>query len=480
MLIAAIGAALGLVLASWTVTFLTHSFLAQVPTTLGYVSLGIHMSWRVFAYTAGLTVVSVLAFGLAPALQATSAELTSALKGEDTLFGTRLRRSRFRDALVSVQVGACLVLLTAAATLVHSLHDFATVDTGLHARGIFVEQLGLAGVTHTPPALATARQHFADRVATLDGVDATAMAASAPWTYWQTLRVADASTHGEIHGIFQNVVTPPYFDVIGQRLVAGRGFFESDSANAAVAVVSTAAARMLWPGRNPLGQLLRVAAGTDSARIVRIVGVAADARSELVWDNDSNGYLYLPARIADLTSANAVLLVKASGSAPDIDRAIADVARETDPDAPLTSRRLTELLDEQLIPYRYTALVAAGVGVLGLALAVVGLYGVVAFAVGQRRREIAIHVAMGAAPRNVLALVLRGEMRLVLRGLAAGLVLSLGMAKLLGSIVVSLSPVGPVAIGGLAVALVGVAVLATATPALSALRLSPMRVLRQE
>lgn len=480
LLIAGIGASLGLVLANWTVTFLTHSFLAQLPTTLGYVSLGIHMSWRVFAYTAGLTVVCVLTFGLAPALQATSAELTSALKGEDTLFGTRLRRSRFRDALVSVQVGACLVLLTAAATLVHSLHEFATVDTELKAPGVLVEQLGLAGATHTPPALAAARQRFADRVAMLGGVDATAMAASAPWTYWPTLRVADASSRGEVRGIFHNVVTPRYFEVVGQRLITGRGFFESDSANAGVAIVSMAAARTLWPGRNPLGQLLRVGAGTDSARVVRIVGVAADARSEMVWDNDSNGYLYLPARVADLTRANAVLLVKANGGAPDLGRAIADIARETDPDAPLTSSRLTELLDEQLIPYRYSALVAAGVGVLGLALAIIGLYGVVAFGVEQRRREIAIHIAMGAAPENVLALVLRGEMRLVLRGLAAGLVLSLGMARLLGSIVVTLSPVGPVAIGGLAVALLAVAALATARPALSALRVSPMRVLRQE
>jgi ABC-type antimicrobial peptide transport system permease subunit len=275
-------------------------------------------------------------------------------------------------------------------------------------------------------------------------------------------------------------VTPHYFEVLGQRLVGGRGFYESDSATSAVAIVTSSAARLFWPGRNPIGQLLRMHVGGDSTRIVRVVGVAADARSGMVWDNDSNGYLYLPARLSDLTRANPSLLVKASGRAADLDRVIADVARQIDPDSPLTTSRLNDLLSSQLMPYRYAASIATAVGLLGLALAVVGLYGVVAFAVGQRRREIAIHVAMGASPRDVLSLVLRGEMRLMLRGLLVGLVLSLGMARLLGSIVLPLAPVGPLAIIELAAALIAVAAVATAAPSLSALRIAPMRVLRQE
>jgi predicted permease len=480
VLIAASGAVVGLVLARWTVSVIARSFLAAVPTTLGNVSLSIGMSWRVFTYTVALTCVSVLAFGLAPALQATSAELTSALKGEDTAFGNRVRRSRFRDALVSVQVGACLVLLTAAATLVHSLRDFAAVDTGLDARGVLVAQLGLADASHTPPALAAARARFVERVTLLPSVAATAVALHAPWSAWPTLHASDAFRHDEERGMEYNFVTARYFEVVGQRIIAGRGFYDSDSATSAVVVVTSAATRTFFPGRNPIGQLLRLSTSRDSSRIVRVVGVVADARSGMLWDNDANGYVFLPARVADLTNANPSLLVRGAVRAANLDRTMADMARQVDPDAPLIISRLRDLLARQLIPYQYAALIAGGVGLLGLALAVVGLYGVVAFTVGQRRREIAIHVAIGATPRDVLGLVLRGEMRLVLRGLIVGLLLSLGMARLLGSIVLPLAPVGPLAIGGLAVALIVVAVLATVTPSLSALRIAPMRVLRQE
>jgi hypothetical protein len=311
-------------------------------------------------------------------------------------------------------------------------------------------------------------------------VAATALVAQPPWTAWPMAHVADASRGAEVHSLQYDVVTPRYFEIVGQRVLAGRTFYESDGAGAHVAVVSAAASRTLWPGRAPLGQLLRVGAGTDSARIVRVVGVVADARSGMAWDDDRQGYLYLPARPADLTGGAPSLLVRAAAGSDDPGRAIADVAAAVDPDAPLTMGRLPELLAQQLLPYRYAALIATGVGIFGLALAVLGLYGVVAFAVAQRRREIAIHVAMGAAPADVLRLVLRGEMRLVLRGLAVGLLLSLGEAKLLGRIVIPLTPVGMGTVGELALALALVAALATAIPALGALRLAPMRILRQE
>lgn len=480
LMIAIIGSAFGLLLSNWTVNVLMRSFLAAVPTTYGNVSLAFHTSWRVFAYTAGLTALSVLVFGLAPALQATATELTSALKGEDTLFGTRISRSRLRDTLVAVQVAACLVLLTAAATLVNSMRGIADVDTGLDGRGVTVAHLGLAGAGHTPPALADARLRFTQRVAAQPGVAAVALVSQPPWTAWPLVRVADASSRGDAHALYYDVVTPRYFDVVGQRLLAGRTFFESDSADGRVAIVSAAAARTLWPGRQPLGQLLRAGVGSDSTRVLRVVGVVADARSGMSWDNDANGYVYLPARTADLTSGDPSLLVRAARGADDPGRAIVDIATQVDPDAPLTMIRLPELLGQQVLPYRYAALVATGVGFFGLALAVMGLYGVVAFAVTQRRREIAIHIAMGAAPIDVLRLVMRGELGLVLRGILIGLALALGESKLLGSIVLPLAPVGAATIAALVAVLVFVAALATAAPALGALRLAPMRVLRQE
>jgi predicted permease len=435
-----------------------------------------------FVYTLCLTIVSVLAFGLAPALQATAGDLSSALKGDDTLFGTHIRRSGFRDALISAQVAACLVLLGAAGTLVKNLRDAAHIDTGLDTRRVTVAHLGLAATGHVTPALARARRELADRVAAAPGVAAAALVLQPPFSPWSLLHVSDVGRGSALHGVFYNAVTPRYFDLVRQRIVSGRAFSVDDSAaGARVAIVTMSAARILWPGRVALGQSLRIASAADSAgRIVRVVGVVADARSGMIWDGESTGYVYLPATSADMASQDVSLLVRSDEGARDVSRPIADIARDVDPDAPLSTTRLSDSFVLQLLPYRYAAMVASGVGALGIALAVLGLYGVVAFAVAQRRREIAIHVAMGAAPRDVLTLVLRREMRLVVRGLAIGLLLAFGEARLLGSLVIPLSPLGIGALALLAVALAGVAAIATVAPGAAALRIAPMQVLRQE
>jgi macrolide transport system ATP-binding/permease protein len=482
LLIAVLGAVLGLLLARVTVSVMMRSFLAAVPTTFGTVNLRIEPSWRVFVYTIGLTIGSTLLFGLAPALQASARDLASALKGEDSLFGTHIRRSRLRDLLVSAQVAACLVLLAAAATLVQSLRNFATVETRLNVRPVMVAHIGLAAIGHVSPTLAGVRSKFAERVTALDGVAAAAVVLAPPGTPWPVLHVADVAHRDKLRGILSNVITPRYFDVVGQRILGGRPFAADDSApGARVAIVSAAAARMLWPGGPALGQSLFLASTGDSAgRLVRVVGVVADARSGMAWDNDANGYLYLPASSVDLATRDMSVLVRGNGAVRDLARPIADIGRQLDPDEPVTTNRLVDLFSLQLLPYQYSALVASGVGALGMLLAILGLYGVVAFAVTQRQREIAIHVAMGAAPPDVLGLVLRREIGLVLRGVAVGLVLALGEAKLLGSIVLPLSPLSVWSVIALGAGLVVVAVVATLVPGLGALRIAPMQVLRQE
>jgi macrolide transport system ATP-binding/permease protein len=482
LVIALLGAALGLLLSNWTVTAVSRSLFAALPISLGRLSFTLHPSWRVLVYTAGLGAASALVFGLAPALQATAPNLTSALKGEDSLFGTRLRRSRFRDALISIQVAACLVLLVAAGTFVRTLREFAGVDTGLELQGVTVARLGLSAADHVPPALTAARARFAARVAALPGVTATARVTSPPLTSWPLMHVAAAGDRGPLQGLPSTAVTPRYFDVVGQRILDGRSFSQDDSGgNALVAIVTAAAARTLWPGKPPLGQLLRVASSSDAAdRIVRVVGVVANAHSVSMWDDDSRGYVYLPASAVDLASLEMPLLVRADATGPDLPRAVAAIAREVDPNAPLRIDRLRHLYGEQIVPYRYVAMIAAGIGAVGLALAIIGLYGVVAFSVAQRRRDVAVHSALGATSFDVLKLVLRREMRLVAIGLAVGLPLAVGEARLLGSLVLGLSPLGAGGIAVISVSLLTVAVIASVVPGLGALRIAPMQVLRQD
>jgi predicted permease len=482
LLIAVMGASLGLLLGHWTVTVVSRSLFANFPTTLGTVALVFHPSWRVFAYTVLLALLSVLTFGLAPALQATAPNLTSALKGEDTLFGTRIRRSRFRDGLVAVQVAACVVLLAAVGIFVQSLRAFGNTDTGLDTDRVTVATLGLAGIGHVPPELAAARIQFAARVAARPGVARTARAAQSPFTPWPALHVAAAGDRGPLRTLPYNVVTPQYFDVVGQRLVAGRGFaIDDSSASVHVAIVTATAARTLWPTASAVGQSLRVGSIENAPDVIyQIVGVVSDAHSGMVWDWDGAGYVFLPASTTDLSTRDMPLLVRMDAPVSSLARVLPDLARDADPNAPLHVSTVPNDFAFQLVPFRYAAFVASGVGAVGLVLAVVGLYGVVAFAVTQRRRDIAVHIAMGARPRDVLRLLLQREMRLVLAGLAAGLVIVVAESRVLGSVVIPLAPLGGSGLAVLAITLLLVAVGATIVPGLAALRIAPIQVLRQE
>jgi predicted permease len=494
LLIAVLGAAAGLVLADWTVTATSRSFFSFVPAGLGTVALDLRPSWRVFAYTAALALLSVLTFGLTPALQATTPRLTAALKGEDAAFGSRIRRSRFRDALVSVQVAASVVLLVAAGTLVQSLRDVANVSIGLEPRRVLVATLGMSANGNARPGEVAERARLAARAAGLPGVATVARAMVPPLaSSWPLLHVAvegagPKSGRPPLQGLPYNVVTPGYFDVIGQRIVAGRDFTADDSiaGTAAapggdrVAIVTRAAAQWLWPRQAPLGQSLRVAVSDSADRIYRVVGVAADAHSAMVWDWDGSGYIYLPATSRELSLYEMPLLVRSVAGAPDPARALEELASEIDRDAPLLVDPLTRLFETQIVPFRFLAMIASAVGLLGVGLAVIGLYGVVAFTVAQRRRDVAVHIALGAATRDVLRLVLRREMGLVAIGLAAGLLMAAGEARLLSSMVL---PLSALTAGGwvlLTAVLLLVALAATVLPGLAALRIAPMEVLRQE
>jgi hypothetical protein len=269
---------------------------------------------------------------------------------------------------------------------------------------------------------------------------------------------------------------------VGQPLVAGRGFSAADSATgAAVTIVTEAAAHALWPRERAVGQTLRVASSGDSTdKFYQVVGVARDAHSGVVWQSASDGYAFFPASPADLATQEMPLLVRARRDLPEVARALADIATQVDPDAPLSAVPLSDAFVGELLPFKYGAGTAAVVGASGLLLAVIGLYGIVSFAVRQRRRDLAVHVAMGATPRDVLGLVLRRELRLVVVGLAGGLVGAAAISKILATIVLAITPMGGLGLMLLTTGLFLVASIATAVPATGALRIAPMQLLRQD
>lgn len=480
LLVAAAGSGLGLVMADVAVRALVHIFFAAIPETLGTVALTIAPSWRVVAYAITLAAACVFAFGLAPALRATAIQLQAELKGEDTLFGMRVRRSLFRDAVVAVQVAGCVALLSAAATAVLGIRQVGATDTGLAPSRVVTASLGLTAEGNVPPDVAAARARFAKQVLATAGVAASARAQQPPFTSWPLLHVA--GTAGEVRGVFYNVVTPGYFAVVGQRVITGRDFTAADTIGSArVAIVSESAARLLWPNAPPVGQTLRIVRHRDAADLfLRVIGVASAAHNGMIWDSDANGYVYLPATASDFARTAMPVLARGDAGSPDLSRALGDVATRVAPNLPF---EVTPLLAErrlQTFPFRYGAAITAVVGALGLVMALVGLSGIVGLAVRQRRRDIAVHIALGAGPRDVLRMVLDREMRLVAIGLAAGVVLSFGEARLIANLVLPLPALGVPGFAALAALLFAVAALAAFIPATTALRIAPMQVLRQD
>jgi putative ABC transport system permease protein len=483
LLIAFAGAVLGLVLSRWTVATVSRAFFASVPATFGTIALDLSPSWRVVAYTVGLAGIAVVLFGLAPALQVTSQSLTAALKGEDNMLGTRIRRSRFRDALIAAQVAGSLVLLVASGTLIASMRGFGANAAGLDAARVTTATLGLAAQGRVPPSLASARATFAARVNGLPQAAVTAQAMRPLFTsWWPFLSVAPAGGSPSFRQFAYNVVTPHYFDVVRQPLLSGRSFNAADSATGAnLAIVTTSAAQTLWPGATAVDQQLRVLEGRDEPdRIYRVVGVASDAHSQAVWDADDAGHIYLAASARDLEMNDMVLLVRADAPQPAIMRAIEDVAQSVAADVPLRVEPALAARELTITPLRYGTWITTGVGAFGLGLALIGLYGVVSFTVAQRRRDLAVHVAMGASPRDVMRLVLARELKLIGVGLAVGLLLSTVEGQLIGAFFVPLASLGPGALVALSALLFSVAGVACAVPARSALGLPPMTVLRQE
>jgi predicted permease len=480
LLVAAAGSALGLVMADVAVRVLSRVFFAAIPPTAGTVALTIAPSWRVVAYAIALAVASAVAFGLTPALRATSLQLQAELKGEDTLFGIRVRRSLFRDGLVAAQVAGCVALLSAAAATVLGIRQFGAIDTGLAPSRVVTASIGLTADGNVPEAVAAARAQFAARVLATPGVAASARALQPPFTEWPVLHVA--GTAGDVRGVFYNAVTPGYFGVVGQRVISGRDLTAADTVGSArVAIVSESAARLLWPGASPVGQTLRIVQNRDSADLfVRVIGVASAAHNGMIWDDDANGYVYLPATARDFAQTAMPVLARGDAGSPDLSRALSDVATQVAPTLPFEATPLLAERRQQIFPFSYGAAITAVVAALGLVMALVGLSGIVGLAVRQRRRDIAVHIALGAGTRDVLRMVLDHEVRLVAIGLCAGVVLSLGEARLMDNLVLPLPALGVSGFAALAAVLFVVAGIAAFIPARTALRIAPMQVLRQD
>jgi predicted permease len=469
-LLFALGGVAGLALARGITTLLI-SLLPEFPLP---VSLSVPLDLRVVAFALVLSFIAAILAGLAPALYASKSDVVTALK--DDVQGP-LDRLRLRNAFVVAQVAFSILLVVVAGLLVRAFDNVISVNQGFDPRDVDVVSLDLTMGGYTNATGGEVVRRLRERVRAIPGVARASIADRAPGPSGRSfgsISVPGAAQPGGRSDTFTNwtLVEPDYFRTVGVPLVAGRDFTDDDGPGAElVVIVGQRTAKRLWPDRDPIGQLVSVRppqgpqvatlqSRDPSARVpntqLRVVGVAGDLNFGQQGDSAPLS-IYVPFQQKYL--AQVVILARRAVEGRSLPQELRSAIASVDPNLPVLT---TEPLERQnngpvQTQLRIAATVAGVVGVIGLFLAGIGIYGVTAYAVTQRTREIGIRLSLGASRSEVVGLVLRQGMRLVVIGSAIGLALGLGAGKLLSGRRFGVPQADPVVLigAGLLFAIVG-------------------------
>jgi predicted permease len=470
LMLAGLGGSAGVLLAAAFTARLEATRLAlPVP-----VALDVALDVRVLAFATAITLLTGLLFGLAPALQASRAP-TPMLK-DDARSGTRLR---FRHALVVFQVAASLVLLVVGGVFTRSLYAAHRIDTGFDVEDVVLARFALGPEGYTDQQSASFYDEVLARASALPGATAAALAETVPlgigWSR-RSVSVAEYEPQpGEDMEVLYNGVTPGYFAAMGVELRVGREFTAADGPEAPpVVIVTEAFARRFWPGENPLGKRVAIQARD---RYGEVVGVAEDAKYRNLLE-EPEPYIYYP--YLQGPSPHMLLLVRTSAETDLVVNEVRGVVRSLAPALPPpTVQTFEQHMAAAMMPQRIAAGLLSGLGVFAIAIAAIGLYGLVAFGVAQRAHEFGVRMALGALAGDVHRLVLGDALRLALIGIVAGLPVAAGVALLAGRFLV-VRPVDPFAFLGVPMLLALCALLAAFAPARRATRQDPAATLRTE
>jgi macrolide transport system ATP-binding/permease protein len=505
VLVGAAGGALGLLLAWWALKVLYPVFLSQFPglsTFLASLAIDLEPDYRVFGFTLLIALLAGLAAGLAPALQASRPSLTLALKGEGSIFGERLSQSRLRNALIVIQLAFSLVLLVTAGLLVRNLQKLQKIDLGFETTRLFTLDVNLA--RSRAQQTETLRQQIETRLRALPGVQSVSRAPRALLMQpaaMSAIALPGQTDRAHLLNVRYDFVSSSHLETLGVPMLSGRNFTEQEAnGGARVAVLSEAAARKIWPQFNDLskvlGQSIGIEAGeirpvasqpTESAvgtaspasfPVYQVIGVARNTITHVVFIDKADPLIYLP--LSPGNPYGEYLLVRTRTDASRVMGAVRAEIAAMNPDATLTMMNTAKMQDMQTMPFRIAAKVALALGLAALALASIGLYGVMSFVVAQRTREIGVRVALGAEPRDILALFLKQGMRLIGPGILLGLLGGAAVARLMTIVLVDQSSFDPLAFGGVSLCLTLVAMLATYLPARRATKVDPMIALRHD
>jgi predicted permease len=466
------GGMLGLALATILVRVATS---VQLPIPF-VVRWNVAPDWRVFLFTFGISLIAGVSFGLFPAIQSTRRDLITALKGEDE---ARSGRQFFRNGLVVVQFALSMLLLVCGALFVRSMDASWHVNAGFAPDRIAMIQLNLQMYGYEGQRAETFYQDLKRRLAGVPGVEAVSGANRTPLTINvnTTALYPTATPPAEMKPMaFDSAdVDPGFFETLRIPILEGRVIDERDGPNTPVVVViSQAAARQLWLGQSAVGKQMRSLSG----EVIQVVGVSADYKVRTV-DEPPRSMVHF-ARLQKPNPFNSIL-VRTSGRASNVLPALRSELQTLDPNViPFALTTLEAEMSNSLFGLRSGAVVLAALGTFAVFLAGVGLYGLIAYSVSRRTREIGTRIALGATQTGIVRQVLQEGLRLVAVGAVLGIAAAAVVSRLMQSLLYGVGTLDWVAFSTGTLLLMAVAVIANVLPAVSASRVDPIRALKMD
>ncbi len=475
-LLAIAGSAAGLLLAVWLVDLLG----AWRPPIDIPADFSLIIDWRVLTFTAAAGLLTTLLFGLAPALQAVHAQLVPALKNAS--FTERLRRWQLRELLVATQIALSVVLLVGTVLVVRSLQNSLSINIGFNPRNAVGVWFDLALEGYDEPHGRDFQHRVVEKVSALPGVQSAGFANSLPLGLDQSTTTVYGEGKplpkpSEAQSANYYMVDPGYFRTMQTHLLAGRDFDAHDTQNAKrVAIVNQAFAARVFPSENAVGK--RFGQGPNDRNWTEIVGIAEDGKYVSLNDGPTP-VIFWPA--LQRYSSTTFVVARSPLPADQMVRQIERAVHELDPEIPfLQAGSLDDHLRLPLFPARLAATMLGAFGTLAIVLASTGVYGVMAYAVSRRRREIGIRMAIGASDGQVLRLVLGRIAVLLIVGTALGALAALAAGNLFSPVLYNVSPRDPATFTLAALLMAFVALAAGWLPARRSLSIAPASALREE
>jgi putative ABC transport system permease protein len=462
----------------WLVSLLEGS-LPALPLTL---NLHFAMNIRVMAFAFGIALITGVIFGLAPARHALGSDLAPLLHGANATADRK--RFRLRNSLVTAQVALSLMLVVTALLFLRSLENAADTDPGFQTSNIDIASVDVSLSGYREQQAVELAARFKERLRAIPGVETVANARMIP-LQGSGFGMGGLSVPGVDGGgrngnfnIDWDVVSPEYFETIRMDIVEGRAFLDSDRVTAPwVAVINETFARRLWPGQSAIGRTILQDMGGDEKRALQVVGVARDAKYRYI-SSSSAPFIYVP--MSQQPQSQMEFYIR-HAPGRQVAQEIRTAMAQVEPSVPIV---MLQTFDEAtalgLLPQKLAAWIAGSVGTIGVFLAALGLYGLMAFLVAQRTREIAIRMALGASNANMRTMVLRQAGTLGAIGGVIGLALAAGIGTLAQVLLVGVAPIDPLSFGGTALLFLVVLSLAAWTPAARAASTDPATALRAE